>query len=161
MADSNTEEFVSEDCFKFLASCFGYNGLKSFQKDVIRCVLIDKQDIFVSCKTGSGKSLCFQGLTKVCEYMGNDNPVVLVISPLVSLMEQQVNKLRQVEIRATFIGKDSEENAKIRRGEFSLVYSNLENIVSNKMWREMLKADIYTKNLKCLVFDEVHTAITW
>ena len=48
------EEFVSEDCFKFLASCFGYNGLRSFQKVVIKCVLID---VFVSCKTGSGKSL--------------------------------------------------------------------------------------------------------
>lgn len=87
--------------------------------------------------------------------------MVLVISPLVSLMEQQVNKLRQVGINATFIGKDSEENAKIRRGEFSLVYSNPENIVSNKMWRIILKADIYTKNLKCLIFYEVHIAITW
>ena len=64
MADINTEACFTEDIFNSLALRFGYNQLKTFQKDVIKCVLMDKQDAFVSCKTGSGKSLCFRQLLK-------------------------------------------------------------------------------------------------
>lgn len=93
--------------------------------------------------------------------MGNNNPIVLVISPLLSLMESQVNKLMELDISATIIGRDLEENLQIRRGEFNYVYANPENIVGQKVWRDTLKTDVYKENLQCLVCDEVHTAVTW
>ena len=113
--------------------------------------------MFVACKTGSGKSMCYQGLSSVA----SDFSIVLVISPLISLMDSQVNFLREHGISATYIGKDMDDNAGILRGDFSYVYASPEQVVSNKRWRDMLRSDIYRQKLVCIVFDEVHTAVSW
>ena len=164
MAAPNTEGEYSDDIFTSTAAKFGYDDLKTFQKSVIRSVLFSKTDAFVSCKTGSGKSMCFQGITTVCEsagLYGHGQAIVLVISPLISLMETQVKRLRELGISATYIGRDVHENKKILGGEFRYLHTNPEHVIGNKQWRDMLKTDIYRKHLACIVFDEVHTAVSW
>ncbi|XP_060564153.1 bifunctional 3'-5' exonuclease/ATP-dependent helicase WRN-like [Ruditapes philippinarum] len=75
-------------------------------------------------------------------------------------METQVQELLDRQISATYIGKDSSENGDIRRGKYSYVYSNPEYVTSG-VWRDMLRNSIYRKNLVCIVFDEVRTAVSW
>lgn len=60
MADINTEACFTEDIFSSLALRFGYNQLKTFQKDVIKCVLMDKQDAFGFVKQAQGSRFVFK-----------------------------------------------------------------------------------------------------
>ena len=56
-----------ENSFLFVARKFGNEQLKTFQKDSIEKIVLDKSDVFMCYKTGSGKSLCFQVISTVCE----------------------------------------------------------------------------------------------
>ena len=66
--------------------------------------------------------------------------IVLVISPLISLIRDQVKSLQKKEIKVSFIGSGQEEaNFKqILTGEMNIVYSSPEAILSNDQWREMV-----------------------
>jgi superfamily II DNA helicase RecQ len=83
--------------------------------------------------TESGKSLCFQGLwSYLYSELGlTENPFVFVISPLISLIEAQVWELQDKQV---YSGKDSRENIEMRRGKYSYVYSNPENLTSGPVF---------------------------
>src|SRR5207253_1681192 len=89
-----------------LTSVFGHAGFRPLQREIIGSIL-GGQDAFVLMPTGGGKSLCYQlpallrgGLT-------------VVVSPLIALMKDQVDKLQAIGINATFINSslDSREVA--------------------------------------------------
>jgi len=67
-----------------VCSRFGYREVRTWQAKAMNALLLG-HDVVVSSGTGSGKSLVFQGMTLVKE-----NAIVLVISPLVSIMQDQV-----------------------------------------------------------------------
>ena len=151
----------TEENFSRVAISLGLRQLKPFQKSVISSIIEEKCDVFVCAKTGSGKSACFQGLVNFSKYQCEKvNQIVIVISPLVSLMEAQVNELKSLGISATYIGRDESERDAIWKGKFSYLYSNPENLTSG-VWRNLFKCNMYKENLFCIVFDEVHTAVTW
>ena len=84
------------------------------------------------------------------------NPVILVISPLVSLMEDQTNFLRKLGLSAGSIGEDKALDLKIEKGECSVVFSSPESLLGNGRWRSMLSSDVYKNNLIGIVVDEAH-----
>ena len=77
------------------------------------------------------------------------NPIVVVISPLLSLMEDQTNFLLAQGISAGSIGENKAGNAKIENGECCVVFTSPESLLGNGRWRStcMLSSDIYKKNL--------------
>ena len=77
------EQPVQKLC-KAICERFGYGAIMPWQASAMQAVVQGK-DVVVSSGTGSGKSLVFQGLTLLKE-----NAIVLVISPLISIMEDQV-----------------------------------------------------------------------
>ena len=83
---------------------WSYEEFRPGQDDVIRSIFAGR-DTLVLFPTGGGKSLCYQVPALVFEGL------TIVISPLVALMEDQVNQLQQRGIRATFI------NSTLHRGE--------------------------------------------
>ena len=90
-------EYVIQDMSRFLidiikevGSSLGYAGLKEEQYAVIKD-LIDGQDAFAALLTGFGKSVCFACLPGVFDaIMSTDNSVVVVSSPLIAIMKDQV-----------------------------------------------------------------------
>jgi len=79
-----------------LKTTFGYQAFRHNQADIIQAVL-DNKDAFVLMPTGGGKSLCYQIPALVREGVG------IIVSPLIALMQDQVDALSQLGIRASFI----------------------------------------------------------
>ena len=104
-----------------LESVFGYRAFRGQQETIIRHVLEGK-DALVLMPTGGGKSLCYQIPALLRPGVG------VVISPLIALMQDQVDALGQLGVRAAFLNStldaasESRIEAQARRGELDLVY---------------------------------------
>jgi superfamily II DNA helicase RecQ len=89
--------YSKKSIIRKLKENFGYNDFRPNQFEAINSVLNGK-DVFVMMATGSGKSICYQLPSLVTK------GVTVVISPLISLMEDQVQALQSLSIPATFLG---------------------------------------------------------
>ena len=142
---------------------FGLAELKDEQKKALFYLLSGK-DVFVNLPTGFGKSLIYQLAPLVAEEVSRRNygnirsGIVLVISPLVSLIQDQGKGLQKRGIKASFIGGGLEEaNFKeIVNGEMNIVYSSAEAMLANDRWREMICSQVYQKNVVAVAVDEAH-----
>src|SRR4051794_19370066 len=106
---------------EILSKYFGYSSFRSGQGEIIENIL-NNQNTLGILPTGGGKSLCFQ--IPALLFPGT----TIVISPLISLMKDQVDSLSAAEIPATFINSSlsqkelQEEMHNIRNGAYKLVY---------------------------------------
>ena len=92
MAASSKINEVFQNC----AKVSGLYTLKNFQRDCIEN-LICGNDVFVCCKTGSGKSACFEAYPTAWRMFPSNRDsdvIVLIIEPLISIMSQSVEKMR-------------------------------------------------------------------
>jgi ATP-dependent DNA helicase RecQ len=137
-----------------LKDVFGYDEFRPGQEEVIRAVLAG-QDCIAVMPTGAGKSLTFQLPARVLE------GTVLVLSPLISLMKDQVDALQVLGFRATTINSTlgAEERrvrlAALRRGEYELVY------VAPEALDGSLRDFVRGCPLALLVVDEAHCISQW
>ena len=112
---------MSSQPIEILQNIFGYHSFKGLQEQIINHV-ISGESCLVLMPTGGGKSLCFQIPALVFE------GITLVISPLIALMEDQVDTLHEVGISATYISSTIEFNDQqqifqdIRNYKYKLVY---------------------------------------
>ncbi|XP_016517349.1 ATP-dependent DNA helicase Q5 isoform X3 [Poecilia formosa] len=97
-----------------LKSHFGFDGFRSkLQEDVVKAVVSGQRDVFVCMPTGAGKSLCYQLPAVLAE------GITLVISPLIALIQDQVDHLKELNIAACSI------NSKLPVGERRLILADL------------------------------------
>ena len=140
--------------YEALKRYFGYNSFRENQEEIIRHVL-DGNDALVLMPTGGGKSLCYQIPALVME------GTAIVISPLISLMKDQVETLRANGITAEALnsGNDSTNDLLIRRrcvaGEIKLLYISPERAIS--------ETDHLLSHMKLslLAVDEAHCISQW
>ncbi|CAB1423608.1 unnamed protein product [Pleuronectes platessa] len=91
----------------------------------------------------------------VAKKMGhNENPVVIVVSPLVTLMEDQVKEATEMGIMSMQLGVQDEVD--ITGGSCQLLFGSPESWLLNKKWRDMLGSDVFHANVIVIVVDEVH-----
>jgi ATP-dependent DNA helicase RecQ len=137
-----------------LESVFGYREFRPGQRRIIDAVLAGRDCIGVM-PTGAGKSLTFQLPAKLLP------GVVLVISPLISLMKDQVDALVRLGFRATVLNStiDFDERrrrlAALRRGEIELVYVSPEGLEGS------LRAILADCRVSLVVVDEAHCISQW
>jgi ATP-dependent DNA helicase RecQ len=141
--------------FETLRKVFGFREFRPNQESIVRAIL-DKKDVFAVMPTGGGKSLCYQ------------LPAVLlpgtcmVISPLISLMKDQVDGARANGIRAAFLNSSllPEERDSVMHDLLSnsldLLYVAPERFTLNS-FREML----YRVQISMAVIDEAHCISEW
>lgn len=106
-----------------LQTHFGHSQFRPKQWDIIRSIMVEKRDNCVIMPTGYGKSLCFQYPAVYT------NGITLVVSPLISLMQDQVNALSVANISACFLGSaqtDRSITSQVIAGDFRLVYASPE-----------------------------------
>lgn len=138
-----------------LSEKFGYTQFRNGQEEIIQKVL-QKQNVLGIMPTGGGKSICYQLPALVLEGL------TLVISPLISLMKDQVDSLNEVGIPAAFINStlsNLEMNERVRkaaRGEIKLLYIAPERLESAD-FRELLR---YVP-IELLAVDEAHCISQW
>ncbi|WCJ34897.1 ATP-dependent DNA helicase RecQ [Euphorbia peplus] len=137
-----------------LKKYFGYSGFRPYQKEVIEKIL-EKNDCMVVMATGSGKSLCYQVPPLIVE------KTAVVISPLISLMQDQVMALKERGIRAEYLGssqKDLSVDNLAQSGHFQLIFLTPEKACSLPVsfWSKLLEMGI------CLLaVDEAHCISEW
>lgn len=141
--------------FKLLKQYFGFSGFRPLQQEIIADVLAGK-DVFALLPTGGGKSLCFQMPALIRPGL------VLVISPLIALMKDQVDALQASGIPATFLnssldkGESRERLAKLDRGEYRLLYVAPERVMLDGFLR-----DLQSWAVNLIAIDEAHCISEW
>ncbi|XP_015263924.1 PREDICTED: Werner syndrome ATP-dependent helicase [Gekko japonicus] len=137
-----------------LKTYFGHSSFKPVQWKVISSVLQDRRDNLVVMATGYGKSLCFQ-FPPV--YTGGTG---IVISPLISLMEDQVLQLEMSGIPACLLGSAQSKNVRkdIKAGCYKVVYMTPEFCLGNLSWLQELERSI---GLTLIAVDEAHCISEW
>ncbi|KAM9670397.1 bifunctional 3'-5' exonuclease/ATP-dependent helicase WRN isoform 2-T2 [Dama dama] len=157
------EKEVDEDCLlprptekqiNCLKTYFGHSTFKPVQWKVIYSVLEERRDNVVVMATGYGKSLCFQYPPV---YVGG---IGLVISPLISLMEDQVLQLEISSIPACFLGSAQSKNVveDIKLGKYRIVYLTPEFCSGNLDLLRQLEANI---GITLIAVDEAHCISEW
>ena len=133
---------------------FGHSSLRPAQEKAIAAVL-QGRDVFMVAATGAGKSLCFQLPAVVSK-----KPVV-VISPLISLMEDQCDALNQKGIKACFLNghqRNGDVWRDAKEGKYSLLYMAPERV---PLWMHGLDALVRNVGVTCFAIDEAHCVSEW
>ena len=90
--------------------------------------------------------------------------IVVVVTPLISLMIDQKEKYAKKGISVDFVGSAQHSGdavAAVLNGKIQLVYISPENLLKNPCFRNMLTSDCYKENLRALVVDEAHCVKLW
>ncbi len=134
---------------------FGYDTFRPGQKELIEKIL-DGQKAMGIMPTGGGKSICYQLPATILP------GITLVVSPLISLMKDQVDSLNEVGIHATFLNStvewhDREERMRyIENGAVKLLFVAPEKIVDDEFYSWLSQLDI-----SLIAIDEAHVLSSW
>ena len=138
-----------------LRKYYGYRSFRTHQLDIIESV-IRGQDAFVLMPTGSGKSICYQIPAILRPGVG------LVISPLIALMQDQVQALRQNGLRADFLNSSLTANEaggverRVVSGAVDLLYVAPERLLTESFQRLLQRIPI-----ALFAIDEAHCVSQW
>jgi ATP-dependent DNA helicase RecQ len=144
------------DIYLILKRNFGYDSFRGEQESIINRIIIDHKHALVLMPTGSGKSLCYQ-IPALCF----DNSTI-VISPLIALMQDQVDAMRKKNIPAAFINSTLSKQEREKRlaefvsGKIKLLYVTPERFRKNDFVEQISKIKI-----DLLAVDEAHCISEW
>ena len=146
----------------------GYTSRRQKQKDAV-IGFIRRRDVFVSLPTGSGKSLCYAILPKVFDILRgrSSRSIAIVISPLISLMKDQVHSLETKGVSSIYVSKNMSDGTnesqeqKLYEGKYQIIFFSPEALVCDDTWREMIQTKVYKDNVVAFVVDEAHLIKKW
>ena len=151
-SDNSKLSSTSEEILK---NVFGYDEFRLFQKEIIDCVL-QRKDTLAVLPTGGGKSLCYQVPALIFEGL------TVVVSPLISLMHDQICGLETVGIKAAALNssldweKYADNIRRIKNGEVKILYVSPETLASDRC-KELLSSI----KVDCITIDEAHCISEW
>ena len=128
----NANSFVNEKPEKVLKTVFGYDSFRPLQKEIISNVLKGRDTLAVM-PTGGGKSICYQIPALILK------GITLVVSPLISLMQDQVGSLKTSGVNSVFLNSSLNWDEylqaieQIKTGKTKIVYVSPEGLASEKI----------------------------
>ena len=143
------------DLIGTLKKYFGYEQFRPLQEEIIRDALAGR-DVFVLMPTGGGKSLCFQ-----LPALMRDG-LTIVVSPLISLMKDQVDALQTSGIPATFLNSTLERQEAIarwrglHRGDYRMLY-----VAPERLMLETFLERALNWHIAQIAIDEAHCISEW
>ena len=138
-----------------LKKYFGYDSFRAGQQDIVESIL-KGQDVLAVMPTGAGKSICYQIPAMMLP------GVTLVVSPLISLMQDQVKSLNEAGIAAAFMNSSLSEKAfaetvnRARNGAYKIIYVAPERLTNDSFRRFAANVDI-----SMVTVDEAHCISQW
>ncbi|XP_061186069.1 ATP-dependent DNA helicase RecQ-like [Saccostrea echinata] len=145
--------------------------LKDLQLECLKAVA-DGKDLFAVLPTGYGKSVLYTVLPKLlweskvkvrCSTgVEHFSSVVIVISPLISLMKDQVLNIKSLGVDCAYIGEKQEggELMNIKNGKVPVLLMSPESLFSGS-WRQVLETDVIRRLVSAIVVDEAHCVEQW
>lgn len=140
---------------EILEEYYGYKEFRKGQEDIINSIL-NKKDVVVIMPTGGGKSICYQIPALILD------GITIVISPLISLMKDQVDTLNSINIKASYINSSLSDNKikdilrGIYKNEYKIVYVAPERL-DNYEFMSIIKKS----NISQIAVDEAHCISAW
>lgn len=140
---------------KILKNIFGYDNFRPLQEEIISSVL-NKNDSLVIMPTGGGKSLCYQIPALI--FPG----LTIVVSPLISLMKDQIEQLYELGIEATVLNSSLSQEEyscnmlKVETGKAKLLYVAPETLMLDRFINFLKNI-----NIDCITIDEAHCISEW
>lgn len=140
---------------EILKTYFGYDSFRKGQEEIISSILSGK-DVMAVMPTGAGKSICYQVPALIL------SGITLVISPLISLMQDQVKSLNEAGIYAAFINSSLTETqitkalGLARKGTYKIIYVAPERLENTEFMEFALNGDI-----SMVTVDEAHCISQW
>jgi ATP-dependent DNA helicase RecQ len=148
-----------QNAYHILNTVYGYRQFRLNQRDIIGSVL-QGRDVLALMPTGGGKSLCYQIPALVRSGVG------IVVSPLIALMQDQVDALQQLGIRAAFLnstldyGTVLQVERELLEGQIDLLYVAPERLLTDKML-SLLESVRKTVGIALFAIDEAHCVSQW
>ena len=146
---------MTKDARNILNNVFGYAEFRGHQEEIIAATM-DGRDSLVLQPTGGGKSLCYQIPALLSDGL------VLVVSPLIALMQDQVTALEQLGIDAAYLNStlsSAEQHSVIERmqsGQLQLLY-----VAPERLMQAHTLAQLKTCNVILIAIDEAHCVSQW
>jgi len=140
---------------QILKDVFGYDSFRPLQHEIIESI-VNKKDCLVVMPTGGGKSLCYQIPALMFDGL------TIVISPLISLMKDQVEQLRQLGVNTALLNsslsqKDYNLNfANVKSGKAKLLY-----LAPESLQKEDISGLLKSIRVDCITVDEAHCISEW
>jgi ATP-dependent DNA helicase RecQ len=144
----------SDAALEALRKHWGFTAFRSLQREAVEAAL-NGRDVLLVLPTGGGKSLCYQ-LPAVC-----GRALVLVVSPLIALMDDQVAGAREAGLRAAALHSNLDEKCRRRafgeaaRGDLELLYVSPERLAVGDL------IDVLAPRLGLIAVDEAHCVSHW
>ena len=146
---------MSERALQILQSTFGYDEFRFHQKNIIEQVISGK-DAVVLMPTGGGKSLCYQIPAMARKGVG------IIVSPLIALMQDQVDALQQLGVKSAFLNssldqfESNEVETRLLNGEVDMLYVAPERLMTERFLNLLERAPI-----ALFAVDEAHCVSQW
>ena len=152
-----------DEAVKIVCEKHNLKELNKYQREALDQFVLKRRDVFVNLPTGSGKSMIYLALPLLFDSMyDTSGHIVVVVSPLISLMKDQVSSLERLGISAVSLSDIKDEEIKdIEKGKFSVVYGTPEAWLKCERWRKLLSSSIYNSKLCGIAVDEAHVIKQW
>jgi ATP-dependent DNA helicase RecQ len=138
---------------------FGYSSFRGQQAEIVDQIVAGG-DALVLMPTGGGKSLCYQIPALLREGVG------VVVSPLIALMQDQVDALQQADVRAAFLNSSQDFRSlvdterRLLNGELDLIYVAPERLLSDR-FISLLEQLVARRQVALFAIDEAHCVSQW
>ena len=153
--ESRPPQMLLQTPLEILKNVFGHEEFRSLQEQIINHIL-NRHDALIVLPTGGGKSLCYQLPALIFD------GVTVVVSPLISLMQDQVMQLQERGIHAVFLNSILSHPEyvatmqRVKRGEIKLLY-----VAPETLMRPEILLMLDESNVACLAIDEAHCISQW